>query len=482
MTLTGCGVAIASPNADDPVPAEPTMINYVDPSLVAGLSTRTLSAGDSGGRRVHVVYPSLADAPRLTEKLRRTVAGRLAEFTARHATSRAVPAHEFNVDWQLAAVSAEAVGVRLRVGESVGSGWGESRTIVWYDRVDRRAMDSADLLKNRAALAALATRVRSELAGRGAMVNANAVRPDPAMFDSIGFNPRGDLVVEFDDQQVGHRAAGRVAVAVPSAEAEPLLSATGLRARRAAVGTAEPRVAAPPREALIAASTDKPPARSTRAGSLDCAKLKCVALTYDDGPGPETGRLLDILAEYGARATFFSLGSNAAAHPELLRRMRDEGHLVANHTWSHRDLSALSTAMIADQLTRAQHAITQSVGQVPTLMRPPYGMTDEQVAAVATRLGMSVVRWNVDSEDRDAPDPREIARRVVDRAEPGAIILMHDVHGATVDAAPEILRRLIDEGYTLVTVPELYGNREMQPGRTYDSGPRDLPPEAQTMS
>ncbi|MBB2909122.1 peptidoglycan/xylan/chitin deacetylase (PgdA/CDA1 family) [Streptosporangium becharense] len=474
-TLTGCGVATASPNADDPVPAEPTMIDYVDPSLVTGLSTRTLSTGDSGSRHVHAVYPSLADAPRLTEKLRRTVTGHLARFAPGRTPPE--PGAELNVDWQLAAVSAEAVGVRLRVGRSAGADWRESRTTIWYDRVDRRAMDSADLLKDRAALEMLARRVRAELAGRSSTVNPDVVRPDREMFDSIGFNPRGDLVVEFDDRQVSPRTAGRLAVAVPSAEARPLLSAAGERARRAAVRTTEPPAAASPQEALLAASAARPPARSTRAGSVDCAKLKCVALTYDDGPGPETGRLLDILGRFGARATFFSVGSNASAHPELLVRMRDEGHLVANHTWSHRDLTALSSARISDQLTRAQQSITQSIGQVPTLMRPPYGSADGHVASLAARLGMSVVHWSVDSRDRRTSDPREIVERVVGQTRPGAIVLMHDVYGATVDAAPEILRRLGEEGYIFVTVPELYGSREMQPGVTYDAGPGRPPGE-----
>lgn len=476
--MTGCGVATASPHVDPPVPSEPTLINYVDPSMVQNLSTRSLNTGEAAGRRVHATYPAIAEAPRLTEKLRRTVTGSLGRFTRHALPAGAVPTPEFNVDWQLAAASPEVLGVRLRIGQSMGSGWSESRTTVWYDRASRRALDSPDLLKDDAALTTLAGIVRGELALRGPLVNPNALRPDPSMFDSIGFNPRGDLVVEFDDKQVGLGVAGRVAVAVPSATAAPLLSATGQRARRASVGTAT----LTSQEDMLAASGDKPAARSSMAGTVDCAKVKCVALTYEDGPGPETGRLLNILGAHRARATFFTLGSNASARPELLRRMRDEGHLVANHSWSHRDLTSLPTAMLADQLTRAQHAITQAIGQVPTLMRPPYGGTGEQVASVARRLGMSVVRWNVDAEDQNDLDPRAIARRTVAQVKPGSIVLMRDFHHATVDAAPAILRELTAKGYTFVTVPELYGPRAMEPGRIYDSGAVSAEPDRQGLS
>ncbi|WP_440068109.1 polysaccharide deacetylase family protein [Streptosporangium sp. OZ121] len=476
--LAGCGVATASPHGDSPIPSEPTLINYVDPSMVQGLSTRSLNAGETKGRRVHATYPAIADAPRLTEKLLKTVTRSLNRFTWHDVPANALPNPEFNVDWQLAAASPEVLGVRLRIGRSTGSGWSESRTTVWYDRASRRALDSPGLLRDVAALTTLAGIVRSELALRGPLVNPNALRPEPSMFDSIGFNPRGDLVVEFDDKQVGLGVAGRVAVAVPSATATPLLSATGLRAQRASVRTAT----LTSQKDMLAASMDRPAARSSMAGTVDCAKARCVALTYEDGPGPETGRLLDILGAYRARATFFALGSNASARPELLRRMRDEGHLVANHTWSHRDLSALPPAVLADQLTRAQHAIVQAIGQVPTLMRPPYGVTDEQVTSVSRRLGMSVVRWSVDAEDGHDSDPRAIARRTIARVKPGAIVLMRDFHHATVDAAPAILRELTAKGYTFVTVPELYGTRAMEPGRTYDSGTVSNVLERQSLS
>ncbi|GAA2997151.1 polysaccharide deacetylase family protein [Streptosporangium longisporum] len=451
------------------------MINYVDPSVVHGLTARTLSTGESGGRRVHAAYPAFAGAPRLTDRLRDTVDDELHRFTWRKNPGDTTAAPEFNVDWMLAAASKEVLGVRLRIGRSMDTGWRESRTTLWYDRADRRVMASADLIRDDVALATLAGAVKDEMTRRGTPVRLDPLRPDPRMFDSLVFNPRGDLVVEFDDGQAGPRDTGRVAVAVPSAVSEPLLSPIGLRARRAVLSAPGPSGSA--QQDMLAASTDKPPARSSKAGGVDCTRARCVALTYNDGPGPGTGRLLDVLGRYGARATFFSLGSSASARPDLLRRMRDEGHLVANHTWSHRDLSRLTTLMVTSQLSRAQHAIAQAIGQAPTLMRPPYGGTDQRVATVAGELGMAVVRWNADAEDRNDPDPGAIAGRVVARTGPGSIVLMHDFHDPTVDAAPEILRRLTEAGYTFVTVPELYGGRTMRPGWIYDSGAAPEAPE-----
>ncbi|GAA3110462.1 polysaccharide deacetylase family protein [Streptosporangium carneum] len=483
--VTGCGAVAASPDVGDPLPSEPTMIDYVDPSQVYGLNVRTVAAGDAADPHVYASYPSiddpsgLNDAPGLNDRLQRTVKEQLARFWRDASRDSELPHREFNIDWQFTAASDEVIGVRLRIGESVGTAWSESRTTLWYDRRDRRVLDSSGLLKDRAALEELASLVRERLTGLRPRVNPRAIKADPRFFDSLGFNPRGDLVVEFDDHQVGAASLGRVAVAVPASDVEHLLSAAGARARRAAVGeaagatgTRNPELW---KEFIAEAGVPKPPAASSQTGSVDCAKAKCVALTYDDGPGPDTGRLLDILGRSHARATFFSLGTSASARPELLKRMMREGHLVGNHTWSHRDLTALPDIKVTDQINRAQYALTHTVGQVPGLIRPPYGAADDRIASIAGELGLAVVRWSTDTGDIRGTDPKAIADKAVAGARPGAIILMHDVHAPTVDATPEILRRLREKGYTFVTVPELYGSRGMTSGRTYTSGDSENP-------
>jgi peptidoglycan/xylan/chitin deacetylase (PgdA/CDA1 family) len=221
-----------------------------------------------------------------------------------------------------------------------------------------------------------------------------------------------------------------------------------------------------------AAVTPEPP--------VDCGEVRCLALTFDDGPGAATGRLLDTLARHGARATFFTVGVNAAARPDLVDRMRADGHLVGNHTWSHRDLTAMPQDKVTAQLSRCQNAVTGATGAAPAVMRAPYGAADGKVSAAARGLGLAIVGWDVDPRDETKRDPAAIARAVIDQvgrlakggttggARRGAIVLLHDTNAATVAAMPRVLSELGERGYKFVTVPELYGSARLAPGRTYD--------------
>ncbi len=461
---TGCGMATASPERELHVPAEPTMISFVDPSAVPGLTTRTLTLGDSGDRDVHIVYPELKGATELNHRLGELAQSQLHRFVEATSAAALEPRPEFNVDWQLTAATGDIVGVRLRTGEFAGASWANSLRTIWYDKVTGKVVDSPGLVTTLYPLAAI---VRSELRQRGSEVDYDAVKADPGLFDSMAFNREGDLVVEFDDYQVGPGALGRVAVAVPAKRVESLLSPAGWRARAAARD-------APPSPAVSGTPVKSPPATSSRAGSVNCDDAMCIALTFDDGPGPHTGRLLDELENAGARATFFTVGTNVAARPELVSRMREQGHLVGNHTWAHRDLTKLSSSKVADALVRAQSVISAELGQTPTLARAPYGAVNKDVRAIARKMGISLVNWDVDTLDSRDNDPRAVVRRAVQSAHPGAIILMHDIHDTTVEAVPEILRQLTKKGYTFVTVPELYGSAGMKPGRVYSSGKQPL--------
>ncbi|MFF0248647.1 polysaccharide deacetylase family protein [Streptosporangium sandarakinum] len=205
---------------------------------------------------------------------------------------------------------------------------------------------------------------------------------------------------------------------------------------------------------------------------IDCGKAKCVALTYDDGPGHDTARLLDILARHHARATFFLVGGMVLANADgALRRMVRDGHELGNHTWSHPQLTALSESAVRAELARTQNVIERRTGVRATLMRPPYGATDGRVAAVARRMGLAQVLWNVDTLDwRDRVTP-VVARRAT-AIKPGSIVLMHDIHRTTVDAAPRILKELTRRGFVFVTVSELYG-KPLRPGVGYSERERD---------
>jgi peptidoglycan/xylan/chitin deacetylase (PgdA/CDA1 family) len=200
---------------------------------------------------------------------------------------------------------------------------------------------------------------------------------------------------------------------------------------------------------------------------VDCAVQRCVALTYDDGPGVHTNRLLDTLGRENAKATFFMVGTNVSTNPATVRRMRDMGMELANHTINHPDLTGLGSGSIDYQLAETNQRIRNAAGVTPTWMRPPYGARNSTVDAVARTNGLGVVIWSVDPYDWRDRNSSTVTSRVLSQVQPGSIVLMHDIHGTTVDAAPAIVRGLHDRGYTLVTMTELVGNA--QPGRVYTS-------------
>lgn len=198
---------------------------------------------------------------------------------------------------------------------------------------------------------------------------------------------------------------------------------------------------------------------------VNCAKAKCIALTFDDGPAPETKALLDLLAEKQVRATFFVIGARAAEYPGTLRRMVAEGHVVGNHTYNHADLAKLSADGVRRELTRGNAAIARAIGGSPRLMRPPFGSSNATVRRVARDLGLTPVLWSVDPLDWSDRDAGVVARRVVARAAPGGIILSHDIYPSTRKAYARIIDRLRAKGFVFVTVPDLVGGR-LKPGVT----------------
>jgi peptidoglycan/xylan/chitin deacetylase (PgdA/CDA1 family) len=182
-----------------------------------------------------------------------------------------------------------------------------------------------------------------------------------------------------------------------------------------------------------------------------------VALTFDDGPHPEqTPRLLDLLGERGVRATFYVIGENARNHPEIVRRMFDEGHEIGNHTWSHRFLTTQSARSVKEELLSTDQVIEEITGTRPATLRPPYGAFTRSLAAWAHYdLCYQTVLWSVDSKDYEGLHRSEIADRVVEGAVAGSIVLMHDPLPETVAAISESLDRLIGRGIQFTTARDL---------------------------
>jgi len=186
-----------------------------------------------------------------------------------------------------------------------------------------------------------------------------------------------------------------------------------------------------------------------------------VALTFDDGPDPvRTPALLDALAELGAPATFFLLGSQVEQHPELAARIAREGHEIGNHTYSHLYLPLARGTSVEGELAAADSAIRRATGIVPTLARPPYGGRSPWTVRAFARAGKRVVLWDVNSFDWKGKPAAEVAQRVLDRTRPGSIILMHDAREGgevTVEAVKLLVPALRARGFELVTVSRAIG-------------------------
>ena len=200
---------------------------------------------------------------------------------------------------------------------------------------------------------------------------------------------------------------------------------------------------------------------------VDCAVTPCVALTFDDGPVPQTADVVDLLAARGARATFYVVGEQAKRYASVLRHATEAGNEIGNHSWSHVDLRRADPGTAARELDRTGDAIEAATGVRPATMRPPYGGVATSVAAQA---GLPQILWSVDTRDWDGRSTASVVARVLAEAQPGGIVLMHDVKGTTRAAVPQILDTLLGKGYALVTVSELLGG-DLTPGGVYHAGP-----------
>jgi peptidoglycan/xylan/chitin deacetylase (PgdA/CDA1 family) len=184
-----------------------------------------------------------------------------------------------------------------------------------------------------------------------------------------------------------------------------------------------------------------------------------VALTFDDGPTPYyTPQVLNILQEYGVKATFFCIGRQVANYPDLVRQEYAAGHIVGNHSWSHPNLTFFSPAVILSQLTLTSDAIQKATGGRPTFFRPPYGAFNRQVLTDAYHLGLTTVIWNADPRDWSRPGTDVIIARVLGQTGYGTIIVMHDGGGnrlQTIAALPTIITALRDHGIRFVTLQQL---------------------------
>src|SRR2546427_6000270 len=187
-----------------------------------------------------------------------------------------------------------------------------------------------------------------------------------------------------------------------------------------------------------------------------------VALTFDDGPSPDTEGILDTLAEHNLSATFFMVGREVESFPGIAQRVLKEGHEVGNHSYSHPSYFFQRASETRDQLRRAQDVIARTIGVRPILARPPYGVRTLAYFRATHALGLLTVQWDVAGFDWKRRSANQIARNVLSKVRPGSIILLHDGNSSgkhdrhnTVAALPLIIEGLNARNLTIVPVHQL---------------------------
>lgn len=185
---------------------------------------------------------------------------------------------------------------------------------------------------------------------------------------------------------------------------------------------------------------------------------KSIALTFDDGPDSVwTPKVLEVLRRYNVKATFFCIGDKVEKHPQLVKMLIEEGHIVGNHTYYHTSFfPLLSTKKMVDELQRCNEALTNITGESITLFRPPFGVTNPTIAASVRELGYKVVGWSIRSFDTVKSEREKVLRRILKKAHAGGVVLMHDNLENSDWLVEQVIVNLHEQGYEIKRLDELF--------------------------
>jgi peptidoglycan-N-acetylglucosamine deacetylase len=184
---------------------------------------------------------------------------------------------------------------------------------------------------------------------------------------------------------------------------------------------------------------------------------KCIALTFDDGPSPETHAVLDILKKYQVKATFFVVGKNVKKYPQILKRIVDDGHVIGNHTFRHAATTGfMSSISLQSDFSACIQAVQDVVKLKMNLFRPPFGVTSPNIAKAVSQLHLTPIGWSLRSFDTTIKPAKAIAQTLLKKIKSGDVVLLHDNRIKVQEVLHEILPQLVVQHYQFLTVAELF--------------------------
>jgi peptidoglycan-N-acetylglucosamine deacetylase len=347
------------------------------------------------------------------------------------------------------------LSVDLKIYQYIaGQGTQQYKRTILYDRKNKQVVQIKDLFTVRAnylnKLSELSRTALSKTLGSSydQILADKGTNPTTQNFNEFTIDANRNLVIIFQPGQVAPVSLGLVAATLSANSLAGVLKQPFAKQLFDLAQRPAPLLAT----LTPANQVQNGPVPQASTDGVDCAKVKCIALTFDDGPSYTTPQLLDTLKSYNVRATFFELGIQAQKYPNATKRVVADGNVIANHTFDHKDLEAMSLDDARGEINSAADAIQKAGGVRPGLVRAPYGSINNTLAKT---LAVPFIGWNIDPNDWKDKNADTVYNRVIDAAKPGAIVLSHDIYQTTVDAYKRIIPKLIQEGYALVTVPQL---------------------------
>ncbi|MFW0774103.1 polysaccharide deacetylase family protein [Paenarthrobacter nitroguajacolicus] len=462
LFLAAC-VPIARQQAPQQAPQAPTAVIGTPPPRITLPTLVDMTTRTAGATPTVATWQYISGAKAFNSKLDAHLlsifdarAGGRHQPAALPATPAALLADGVSVTHEIVLATGSVIGSRfVKTTMDGGLRSAHSNEITYEDLNTGGVTGSVSLIKP-----ALTGTVRSLVAQAIRSLPAPALNPTPLptpssvsdaeLLTAVAFTSGGNLSVTIHrDPVTGAALPDSVTVNLNAQSTDEVVSPAG-QALRTAVITGAPFTAPQPTPAGLA--------------HINCDLVACAALTYDDGPNAQTTRLLAVLEKHRVFATFFQQGGYVRANPGVAKAVAAAGHTIANHSMSHAYLTKLSPASIGSEVKGAQNAIEKATGVVPAYLRPPYGATNQTVAA---SVGLPQVLWDVDSMDWQSKNKAVFLPRIMSLVKPGSIILQHDVHSSTVDGQAELIAQLKGKGFYLVTLPQLFAGIDLKPGASY---------------